>query len=252
MTVDFRVRLPVELRPATPMDPSFAAGYSRVLHLDETYSRTSAELLADAAAAGVDVLVVHAEYEYGDIAPALNDAVAQFVQQPAMVGFGTVPLDGRRARDLYREVDRCHSLGLRGLNLQPAFFDRSIDDRELYPVYARAEELGLIVALHTGVHYSRARYLDHEQPLRLDRVAVDFPDLRLVACHAAWPWTGELCAVARRHPTVFLDVGAVRPRYVGEQDTGWAPLRRFMDTVLREQVLFATDWPVASPATALE
>jgi hypothetical protein len=251
--VDFRVRLPLELRPPTEVPASFREGYDRVLGLGATYDRTLCQLQEELADAGIDLAVVHAEYEFGDIAAGLNEAVAQLVASASgFVGFGTAPLDARTPRPMVREVTRCHELGLRGVNLQPAFFDRAIDDRLLYPLYAAAEEAGLIVAVHTGVHYSRAHGLDGEQPLRLDRVACDFPDLRLVACHAAWPWTAELAAVARRHPTVFLDFGAVRPRYVGEPDTGWAPLRRLMDTVLREQVLLATDWPAMSPVLAVK
>jgi predicted TIM-barrel fold metal-dependent hydrolase len=250
--VDFRVRLPLELRPDAPVPESFASGYGRVLGMDETYAKSLADLRAELAEAGVDRAVVHAEYESGAVAPALNEAVATLVAaDSALVGFGTAPLDARSVRPMVREVARCPELGLHGINLQPAFFDRAIDDRELYPLYARAEELQLVVALHTGIHYSRDHRLDLEQPLRLDRVAGDFPDLQLVACHAGWPWTAELCAVARRHPTVHLDVGAVRPRYVQDVDAGWAPLRRLMDTVLREQVLFATDWPAISPVQAV-
>jgi predicted TIM-barrel fold metal-dependent hydrolase len=246
--VDFRVRLPVELRPSAEVPESFATGYGRVLGMGQTHDRTLEDLRGELRDAGVDLAVVHAEYEHGAVAAQLNEAVAQLVaREPSMVGFGTVPLDSRSVRPMVREVTRCPELGLLGINLQPAFFDRCTDDRELYPVYARAEELGLVVALHTGIHYSRDHRLDREQPLRIDSVACDFPDLRLVACHAGWPWTAELCAVARRHPTVHLDVGALRPRYVADVDTGWAPLGRLMDTVLREQVLLASDWPATSP-----
>jgi len=250
--VDFRVRLPTELRPHLDVPQTFASGYDRVLGMAATYGRSLAELRSDLSEAGVEMAVVHAEYEFGDVAAELTEAVAALVaDDPALIGFGTVPLDARTVRPMVREVARCSTLALRGINLQPAFFDRSIDDRELYPIYAAAEEAGLVVAVHTGIHYSRSHRLDREQPLRLDRVACDFPDLRLVACHAAWPWTAELAAVARRHPTVYLDVGAVRPRYVVEGDAGWVPLRRMMDTILRDQVLFASDWPAQSPVRAL-
>jgi predicted TIM-barrel fold metal-dependent hydrolase len=66
------------------------------------------------------------------------------------------------------------------VSIQPAFFGLDIDDRRLYPLYARAEELGLVVAIHTGLTYSRMHPLKHERPELLDQVACDFAELRLV------------------------------------------------------------------------
>jgi predicted TIM-barrel fold metal-dependent hydrolase len=143
-----------------------------------------------------------------------------------------------------REVQACAELGLIGVNIQPAFAGMDTHDRRLYSAYARAEELGLIVALHTGVNYSRVYPMKHERPEFLDQVACDFPDLRLIACHGGWPWVTEYCAVARRHPTVFLELGGLAPKYVLRPGTGWDTLAGYLNNVLREQVLFGTDWPI--------
>ena len=55
----------------------------------------------------------------------------------------------------------------------------------------------------------------------------------------------------RKHPTVLADFGGLAPKYVGETDTGWSVMRRFMNSLLSEQVLFATDWPVFPMRRAL-
>ena len=122
----------------------------------------------------------------------------------------------------------------------------SINDKRLYPLYGKAEELQLPVALHTGVNYHRAHHLRHEQPLMIDEVASDFPDLVLVACHAGWPWVTEMIAVARRHPTVYLDFGGMAPRYLTHDGSGWREMFHHMNTLLSEQILFASDWPTMS------
>lgn len=119
-------------------------------------------------------------------------------------------------------------------------------------MYARAEELGLVVAIHTGINYSRLHPLRHERAELLDQVACDFPGLRLIACHAGWPYVAEYCAVARRHPTVYLEFGALAPNYVARPGTGWDVLFSLMPNLLRGQILFGSDWPMMLPSRLLE
>ena len=246
--IDARVRLPADRRPTPDLAPGRYQRYEEVLGLGETLGKPTADLVDELDAARVTHAVVHAEYEFGDIADALNEAVAAMVEaDPArFTGVGTVALDAPSPMTMVRQARQAAELGLRGVNIQPAFFGRAIDDADLYPLYATACDLGLVVTVHTGVNYERSVPIDREQPWRLDRVAAAFGDLRLVACHAAWPWADELAAVARRHPTVSFDFGGLAPRYLGAPDTGWSTLMRLVDSLLRDQALYATDWPVVS------
>jgi predicted TIM-barrel fold metal-dependent hydrolase len=246
--IDARVRLPADLRPTPDLAEGRYERYAEVLGLDEKLTRTRAQLEDELDEGGVTHAVIHAEYEYGDVADDLNEAVAAMVADGGgrYTGVGTVSVDSPFPGRMVGQARRCAELGLRGVNVQPAFFGRAIDDPELWPLYSVAEESGLVVGLHTGVNYERAAPIDGEQPWRLDRVAAAFPDLALCACHAGWPWADELAAVARRHPTVTFDFGGLAPRYLGEPDTGWSVLMRFVDSLLAEQALYATDWPVMS------
>jgi predicted TIM-barrel fold metal-dependent hydrolase len=246
--VDARVRLPMDRRPeaARTKPAELTQRYDEILGTAATRHRSTAELLGDMDEAGVAWAVLHAEYESGDYADALNEAVADLVREypQKFIGFGTVSLAPLQPMRAIRQAEELASLGLIGINIQPAFFDVPIDDARLYPLYARASDLGLVVAIHTGVNYSTAHPMDLEQPTLLDRIACNFPDLRLIACHAGWPWVDILCAVMRRHPHVYADFGGLAPKYVDEDGTGWATLRRLLDGPLRNQILFASDWPV--------
>jgi len=248
MTVDARVRLPMERRPATstvkPIE--YTEDYDRVLATDRSRFRSKEELVNDMENAGIAKAIVHAEYEHGDFADELNLAVAQFVSsQPLLFwGVGTVSLAEAQPMRIVRQAETIKQSGLIGINIQPAFFGLAIDDARLFPLFSTASDLGLVVSIHTGINYTRHKPMDLERPEMLDRVACNFPDLRLVACHAAWPWVDTLCAVMRRHRNVYADFGGLAPRYIGENGTGWATLRRLMDGPLSEQILFATDWPV--------
>jgi predicted TIM-barrel fold metal-dependent hydrolase len=251
--IDFRVRLPLELRPSDDLPDDYLLQYDNVLDLSSNRNRTLDQLIDDMARNDVSHAVMHAEHEFGDVADQLNDAVAKVVaDHPDLFsGYGTITHANLKLPRALAQVRRVAELGLRGLALQPSFFGIPIDDRLLYPVYAKAEELGLHVALHTGINYTVTFPIRNDQPLQLDQVACDFPGLVLVACHAGWPWVPEMVAVMRKHPNVYAEFGGLAPRYVCERNTGWEVMFRFMNSLLRDQVLYGTDWPVIQMNRAL-
>lgn len=252
-TIDFRVRLPNDLRPPQTIPREYTDQYDAVLDTGSKSAATMDDLLGAMEASRVSHSVIHAEYEYGDPVDMLNEAVANAVARaPGLLsGFGTVSLDRLQIRRMVRQVEWACSSGLWGVNLQPSFFGIPMTDPRLYPVYSKALEVGLVVALHSGINYTTHRVMQNDHPCQLDQLACDFPDLIIVACHAGWPWVNELVAVMRKHPNVYADFGGLAPRYVGEPDTGWGIMHRFMNSLLAQQVLFATDWPVFSVDRAL-
>jgi uncharacterized protein len=254
--VDARVRLPQDRRPdARYIAPQRQTEqYDRVLGLtDKMNGGRLVDLLRDLDDNGITHAVMHAETEGGESADALNAALAEVMaEHPGrFTGVGTVDLTAPVPTRAARQVAAAHAQGMRGISVQPAFFGLDIDARELYPTYARAEELGMVVAIHTGITYSRMHPLRHERAELFDQVACDFPDLRLIAAHAGWPWATDYAGVARRHPNVHLEFGAIAPKYVARPGTGWDALFAMMPNVLREQVLYGSDWPVMAPARAL-
>jgi uncharacterized protein len=249
--VDARVRLPQDQR----VDETYVAPppqteqYDRVLNLTAKVNAATLDgLIADMADEGISRAVMHAETEGGEDADQLNECLQSVLERcpDLFVGVGCVDVSQSRPGEIARQAARVAESGFVGISFQPAFFGLGIDDRRLYPMYSRAEELGLVVCVHTGVNYSRMHPLRHERPELLDQVACDFPDLRLVACHAGWPWATEYAAVARRHPTVYLEFGGLAPKYVAKPGTGWDAMFGMMPNLLREQILYASDWPVMS------
>jgi predicted TIM-barrel fold metal-dependent hydrolase len=254
--IDARVRLPQDQRPDAryTAPPRQTEQYDNVLQLtDKMNSGRLDDLLVAMEEEGISHAVMHAESEGGEPADALNEALLRVLAEHPrrFTGIGAVDLAPPRPGRAAQQVAAAHAAGLRGISVQPAFLGLDIDARELYPMYARAEELEMVVAVHTGITYSRMHPLRHERPELLDQVACDFPDLRLIAAHAGWPWATDFAAVARRHPTVYLEFGGLAPKYVGRPGTGWDALFGMMRNVLRDQVLFGTDWPVMSAQRAL-
>jgi predicted TIM-barrel fold metal-dependent hydrolase len=151
------------------------------------------------------------------------------------------PYDIMRAVE---QIAQCAEAGMVGITMEPSFFRMAINDGQLYPLYAKAAELGLMVCVHTGINYGVTHPIRNDHPLQLDDVACDFPGLTLIACHGGWPWVAEMVAVARKHPNVYMEFGGLAPKYIGAAGSGWEVMYRFMNSVLAGQVLHGTDWPV--------
>ena len=158
-------------------------------------------------------------------------------------GIGTISLDSFTIKRALRQVEECAEMGMIGLSIEPAFFGLHLNEKKLYPIYAKAMEKNLLVALHTGINYSTNKPMQGENPILLDEIACDFPDLTLVASHAGWPWIPEMVAVARKHPNVLMEFGGIAPKYVAAQGSGWEMMFRFMNSVLSKQIVYGTDWP---------
>lgn len=130
-----------------------------------------------------------------------------------LIGFaGANPHKGMRAvRELERQV---REFGFKGVDLQPMQHEIPINDARYYPIYAKAVELDIVVFVAVSVHYNLTAPMDLQHPAHLDRVCCHFPELKVVARHAGWPWIEELVAVAFRHPNVSLETSGFRPRYL--------------------------------------
>jgi predicted TIM-barrel fold metal-dependent hydrolase len=157
------------------------------------------------------------------------------------VGFARIsPWDGMAGvRELERLVREC---GLRGLAMA-AFRERiPANDRRYYPLYAKCVELGIPVRLYTSMSYATDRPYDLGHPRYLDDVACDFPELTIIAGLGGWPWVPEMVALARRHPNLYLDTAAHRPRHFATPGSGWEMLLQYGNTLLQDKVMVGLSW----------
>jgi predicted TIM-barrel fold metal-dependent hydrolase len=53
-----------------------------------------------------------------------------------------------------------------------------------------------------------------------------------------------MMAVAWKHPNVFIETGAVSPKYIGRAGTGWETFMQYGNSILQNQLLFASEWPL--------
>lgn len=250
--IDIRIKPPMRDSDGDPRvvpAPEYER-YDEVYGFEQLLNMTAPELVAEMEASEVRG-ILQAEHEWGTDAE-YNDRVATLVErypERFLCGFGAV--DPREPMAAVRELNRCYEeLGLRGAIFEPGFLKISPTDACCYPIYSRCTELGIPVGLHTGINFSSHGPIENGRPLLVDRVACDFPDLVIICHHGGWPWPHEAVAVAWKHQNVFLEFGAIRPKYLGDRG-GWGDTVHFADTVLRERVLFGTDWPMLRYETAL-
>ena len=146
-------------------------------------------------------------------------------------------MDGvRRLETLVRER------GLRGLEISCFREKRYANDRLYYPLYAKCVELGIPARVYCTMNYASDRPMDLGRPLYLDRVCVDFPELKVIAGLGGWPWVPELVGAARRHQNLYIDLAAHRPKHIPNPGSGWEMMLQFGNTLLQDRMLFASSW----------
>ncbi len=176
-----------------------------------------------------------------------NDEVASFVRQHPRRLAGVASVNLLRPMDAVRELRRCvRDLGFRALRMVPWLWGLPPDDRRYYPLYAECIELDVPFCLQAG-HTGPLMSSETGRPIPyLENVALEFPDLRLVAGHIGAPWTQEIISLATKFPNLYIDTSAYKatrfPAEFGE----------FMRGRGATKVMFGTNYPMLTARACLE
>ena len=178
-----------------------------------------------------------------------NDDVLAFAAEHADVAMPFVSVDPTRGPDAVREARRLVATGLvRGLKLHPPLQQFFANDRVAYPLYEVFAEAKLPVLFHTG-HSGIGTgqpggggiRLKYGNPMAIDDVAVDFPDLTIVMAHPSFPWQDEAISICLHKPGVYIDLSGWSPKYFSPT------LVQYANTLLKRKVLFGSDYPWITP-----
>ena len=177
-------------------------------------------------------------YEIAELAAANSDVLIAFASIDPAKG----KLGAREARRLVRDF------GIRGFKFHPtqqAFYP---NDRSAYVLYEAICEAGVPALFHTGQTAVGAGMpggmnmrLKYSNPMLLDDVAADFPDMKIVLAHPSFPWQEEALAVATHKPNVYIDLSGWSPKYFPKI------LVQYANTLLKHKMLFGSDWPAITP-----
>ena len=175
-----------------------------------------------------------------------NDDVAAFVRAYPQRLVGIASVDLARPMGAVRELRRCvRELGFRGLRVVLWLWSLPPDDRRYYPLYAECVEHRIPFCTQVG-HTGPLCPSEPGRPIPyLDHVALEFPELRIVAGHIGYPWTAEMIALATKYPNVYIDTSAYKcARYPPE-------LGAYLRGHGRQKVLFGTNYPMLTAQECL-
>ncbi len=198
------------------------------------------------------IFTVDATTATGHPSLSSEEIAAEAARHPdVLIPFGSVdPLAGaeavRRARSLVAEH------GVRGFKLHPSLQGFEPNDRAFYPLYEAFAELGVVALFHSGQtgigaglrggHGIKLRYSD---PMLVDDVAADFPDLDIILAHPSVPWQDSALSIVMHKANVYIDLSGWSPKYFPPQ---------LVKAIGRmgEKFLFGSDYPLITPERWLE
>lgn len=182
--------------------------------------------------------------------PALSsEEIADLAAEHAdiLVPFGSV--DPHRGEDAVTQAQRLVTdHGVRGFKFHPSVQAFEPNDHRHYPLYEALQEIQMPVLFHTGqtgigagLPGGRGIKLRYSNPMLLDDVAADFPNLTIILAHPSVPWQDEAISIATHKANVYIDLSGWSPKYFPPS------LVQAANSMLKHKVLFGSDYPVITP-----
>jgi len=183
-----------------------------------------------------------------------NEEIAELAHKHSDVAIPFASVDPHRGKagvDLAKKLIR--EYGVKGFKFHPSVQDFLPNDKLAYPLYEVIAEAKLPALFHTGqtgvgagTRGGGGIRLKYSNPMLLDDVAADFPDMPIVLAHPSFPWQEEALSVATHKPQVYIDLSGWSPKY-------FPPiLVQYANTLLKDKIMFGSDYPVMAPEKWME
>jgi predicted TIM-barrel fold metal-dependent hydrolase len=207
------------------------------------YCRSPKAFLKYLDRCGVDraALINYVAPEVIGLTPEVNQFVADYTKHDPKRLISCGSLHPRHTTNIMADVEHILRLGIRMIKIHPPHQLLFPNDylsgvKELEIIYRAAEANGIPVMFHTGTSIFPGARNKYGDPIYVDDVAVDFPQLKILLAHGGRPlWTQTAFFLIRRHPNVHLDISGIPPKTL---------LKHFprLDEIAHK-TLFGTDWP---------
>ncbi len=178
-----------------------------------------------------------------------NEEVAQFANDNSDIMMAFASIDPHKSKFGAIEARRMiEDYGVKGFKFHPPIQNFHPNDPMAWPIYEVIAEYGLPAIFHTGhsgmgtgMKGGGGIRLKYGQPMMVDDVAVDFPDMKIILAHPSWPWTDESLSMALHKENVYIDLSGWSPKYFPKQVIHYA------NTQLKHKMLFGSDFPLIKP-----
>jgi predicted TIM-barrel fold metal-dependent hydrolase len=197
---------------------------------------------------GFVMFTVDSEFEVGN-RRIKNEEICEAARDNADIMLAFASIDPHKGKWGAREARRLIAdYGVRGFKFHPTLQGFFPNDRLAYPIYEVIAEHRLPAIFHsghsgigTGMPGGGGLRLKYSQPIYLDDVAADFPDMTLIIAHPSWPWQDEALSVCMHKPNVYIDLSGWSPKYFPPQ------LVQYANSQLKHKMLFGSDFPLIAP-----
>jgi len=241
--IDLRAGFPVEQLQYLEIFTKTSITAEEFVAYAEVLQRSDEEILSSLDEAGIIRSLISGFDERSTCGETFvtNEAVAAFAgRHPDRV----IPFAGADIMRGDRSLDEFQrwitERGFRGLSLRPFMIGEPASHPAYFPFYEKCVELRVPLSIHTSANWTRTRPSELGHPRFIDEVACQFPDLTIIMSHAGYPWVLEACLIAWKHPNVYLELGAHRPKYFAVPGAGWDALMRFGQNTIADKVLYGT------------
>jgi hypothetical protein len=177
-----------------------------------------------------------------------NDDVATFAEENSDIVMAFASVDPTRGPEALKEARRLIARGVKGFKLHPPLQQFFPNDKIAYPFYEVIAAAKLPVIFHTGhsgigtgMPGGGGVRLKYGNPMDIDDVAVDFPEMPIIMAHPSFPWQDEAISVCLHKPQVYIDLSGWSPKYFSPV------LIQYANTLLKKKMLFGSDFPLITP-----
>ena len=243
------VAIDVHVHVETPVEDNEANRAAAKYFGDSKAGRSKEELAAYYRDRKIGCVVFTVDEKLTGRPPLPNDEIADFAAANSDFMFAFASVNPMRGRDAVDEAERMVRSGkIRGFKLHPPLQQFFPNDKAAYPFYEVANAAKLPVIFHTGhsgigtgMPGGGGVRLKYGNPMDVDDVAVDFPDMGIILAHPSFPWQDEAISVCLHKPQVYIDLSGWSPKYFPPN------LVQYANTLLKHKCLFGSDYPLITP-----